>query len=64
MTKKDLMMKQTPHPRPEFPIERKVWHKPYHSSVERIEEHGFHRSNASSKTGNFDHWCHSFEIVL
>ena len=52
MAKKELMMKQTPNPPQQFPIERKVWHGTSHVAVSSIQVHGFNRSYAGDKNGN------------
>ena len=54
VAKKELMTKQTPNPPAQFPIERTVWHGTSHAAVSSIQMHGFNRSYAGDKNGDYN----------
>ena len=53
VAKKELMTKQTPNPPAQFPIERTVWHGTSPAAAPSIQMHGFNRSYAGDKNGDY-----------
>ena len=57
MAKKEFMVRQTPNPPKQFPIERNVWHWTSRAAVSSIQVHGFSRTDAAYKNGNIRMTC-------